>query len=35
VTLTRLATLTQDRSPMFWITVRHDQVLRVSEQWVP
>ena len=35
VTLARLATLTQDRSPVFWITVRHDQVLKISEQWVP
>jgi hypothetical protein len=35
VTLAKLATLTHDRSPMFWITVRHDQVLKISEQWVP
>lgn len=35
VTLTKLATLTQDRSPMFWITVSHDQVLKINEQWVP
>jgi hypothetical protein len=35
VTLSRLATLTQDRSPVFWITVRHGQVLKISEQWVP
>jgi hypothetical protein len=35
VTLAKLATLTQDRSPVFWITVRHDQVLKLSEQWVP
>jgi hypothetical protein len=35
VSLAKLATLTQHRSPMFWITVRHDQVLKISEQWVP
>jgi hypothetical protein len=35
VSLAKLATLTHDRSPVFWITVRHDQVLRISEQWVP
>jgi hypothetical protein len=35
VTLAKLATLTRDRSPVFWITVRHDQVLKISEQWVP
>jgi hypothetical protein len=35
VSLAKLATLTQDRSPVFWITVRHDQVLKLSEQWVP
>ena len=35
VTLSRLTTLTQDRSPVFWITVRHGQVLKISEQWVP
>jgi hypothetical protein len=35
VTLAKLASLTQDRSPVFWITVRHDQVLKLSEQWVP
>jgi hypothetical protein len=35
VTLPRLTTLTQDRSPVFWITVRHGQVLKISEQWVP
>jgi hypothetical protein len=35
VTLAKLATLTQDRSPLFWITVRHDQVLKINEQWVP
>jgi hypothetical protein len=35
VSLAKLATLTHDRSPMFWITVSHDQVLKISEQWVP
>ena len=35
VTLDKLATLTQEYSPVFWITVRHDQVLKISEQWVP
>jgi hypothetical protein len=35
VTLPKLATLTHDRSPVFWITVRHDQILKISEQWVP
>jgi hypothetical protein len=35
VTLAKLATLTHDRSPVFWITVRHGQVRKISEQWVP
>jgi hypothetical protein len=35
VSLPKLASLTRERSPMFWITVRHNQVLRISEQWVP
>jgi hypothetical protein len=35
VTLTRLATLTRTYSPVFWITVRHDQIVKVSEQWMP
>ena len=35
VSLAKLASLTRDRSPMFWITVRHDQVQKISEQWVP
>jgi hypothetical protein len=35
VSLARLATLTHERSPVFWITVRHDQVLKIGEQWVP
>ena len=35
VSLAKLATLTHERSPVFWITVRHDQVLKIGEQWVP
>jgi hypothetical protein len=35
VSLARLASLTRSSSPMFWITVRHGQVVAVSEQWVP
>jgi hypothetical protein len=35
VSLAKLATLTHDRSPVFWITVRHGQVQKISEQWVP
>jgi nucleoid-associated protein YgaU len=35
VTLARLAALTRTYSPTFWITVRHDQVVMISEQWVP
>lgn len=35
VSLPKLASLTRDRSPILWITVRHNQVLRISEQWVP
>jgi Domain of unknown function (DUF4232) len=35
VSLTRLATLTRTSSPMFWITVRDDQVIRIGEQWMP
>jgi hypothetical protein len=35
VTLAKLATLTHDQSPVFWITVRHGQVQKISEQWVP
>jgi hypothetical protein len=35
VTLAKLATLTQDRNPVFWITVSNDQVLKINEQWVP
>jgi Flp pilus assembly protein CpaB len=39
VTLARLATLTGPDAPrhwaMYWITVHHDHVVAVSEQWVP
>jgi hypothetical protein len=35
VSLTRLATLTRTYSPMFWITVRDDQVIKIGEQWMP
>ena len=35
VTLARLASLTHGRGPVFWITVRHGQVQKISEQWVP
>jgi hypothetical protein len=35
VTLARLATLTRAYGPTFWITVRHGQVVTISEQWVP
>jgi hypothetical protein len=35
VSLARLATLTRLYGPTFWITVRHDQVVTISEQWVP
>jgi hypothetical protein len=35
VSLAKLTTLTHDRSPMFWITVSHDQVLKINEQWMP
>jgi hypothetical protein len=35
VTLTRLAALTQKQRAVFWITVRQDQVVKISEQWVP
>jgi hypothetical protein len=37
VTLAKLATLTRTRtsSPVFWITVRNDQVVRIGEQWMP
>ena len=35
VTLSKLAALTRERSPVFWITVRHEQVSKISEQWLP
>jgi hypothetical protein len=35
VTLAKLATLTHEHSPVFWITVRHDQIVKLSEQWLP
>jgi hypothetical protein len=35
VSLARLATLTRAGSGVFWITVRGDQVVRISEQWSP
>ncbi|HZD00717.1 MAG TPA: hypothetical protein VFA46_11185 [Actinomycetes bacterium] len=35
VTLAKLATLTRGYSPPFWITVRHDQVVKIAEQYVP
>jgi hypothetical protein len=35
VSLGRLATLTRAGSGVFWITVRADQVVRISEQWSP
>jgi hypothetical protein len=35
VTLAKLATLTRTYSPVFWLTVRNDQVVRIAEQWMP
>jgi hypothetical protein len=37
VTLAKLSTWfpRSGPGPMFWITVRHGQVVAVSEQWVP
>ena len=35
VSLARLATLTRAGGEMFWITVRGDQVVRISQQWSP
>jgi hypothetical protein len=35
VSLARLATLTRAGGGMFWITVRGDQVVRISQQWSP
>lgn len=35
VTLAKLKTLTRTYSPVFWVTVRNDQVVRIGEQWMP
>lgn len=35
VTLTRLASLTRSANPMVWMRVRHDQIVAVSQQWLP
>jgi hypothetical protein len=35
VSLARLASLTRARSGVFWITVRGDQIVQISEQWSP
>jgi hypothetical protein len=35
VSLARLATLTRAGGGMFWITVRGDQVVQISQQWLP
>jgi hypothetical protein len=35
VTLAKLATLTRTSSPVFWVSVRDDQVVRINEQWLP
>ena len=36
VTLAKLATLTRRAySPVFWLTVRSGQVVRIGEQWMP
>ena len=37
VSLAKLATLTRphDDWPPFWITVRHGQVVKIAQQWVP
>ena len=37
VTLPKLASLTRsdDHRPPFWITVRHDQVVKIAQQYVP
>ncbi len=35
VTLAKLATLTSSYSPVFWVTVRDDQVVKIGEQWMP
>ena len=37
VSLARLATLTRPKDdwPPFWITVRHGQIVKITQQWVP
>ena len=35
VSQARLATLTRAGSGVFWITVRHDQMVQIGEQWLP
>jgi Protein of unknown function (DUF4232) len=35
VTLAKLASLTRAPSPVFWVTVRDDQVVKIAEQWLP
>ena len=36
VSLARLATLVRAPGwPPFWITVRHGQVVKIAQQWVP
>ncbi len=35
VTLSQLASLLGKYSPPFWITVRHDQVVKIVEQYLP
>jgi hypothetical protein len=35
VSLSRLASLLGRYSPLFWITVRHDQVVKIAEQYLP
>jgi hypothetical protein len=35
VTLAKLASLTSRYSPVFWVTVRNDQIVKVAEVWMP
>jgi hypothetical protein len=35
VTLTRLASLTRNYTPPFWITVGNDQITKIAEQYIP
>jgi hypothetical protein len=35
VTLAKLASLTARYSPVFWITVQNDQVVKIAEVWMP